>query len=47
MKKFAKILAILMALALVFSFAACGGKDDGNKDSSTSAPRSRRNQVGK
>ena len=38
MKKFAKILAILMALALVFSFAACGGKDDGNKDSSTSAP---------
>lgn len=23
---------------LVFSFAACGGKDDGNKDSSTSAP---------
>ena len=38
MKKFAKILAILMALALVFSFAACGGKDDGNKDNSTSAP---------
>ena len=38
MKKFAKILAILMALALVFSFAACGGKDDGNKDSSTNAP---------
>ena len=40
MKKFAKILAILMALALVFSFAACGGKDDGNKDSSTNAPAS-------
>ncbi len=28
MKKFAKILAILMALAMVFSFAACGGNGD-------------------
>lgn len=28
MKKFAKILAVLMALAMVFSFAACGGNGD-------------------
>lgn len=28
MKKFTKILAVLMALAMVFSFAACGGNGD-------------------
>lgn len=37
MKKFSKILAILLALALVFGFAACGGKDD---DSNTTTGES-------
>ena len=35
MKKFTKILAILLALALVFSFAACGKKDDGEGTTSS------------
>lgn len=35
MKKFAKILAVLMAVAMVFSLAACGGNSD---DSTTTAP---------
>ena len=30
-----KILAILMALAMIFSFAACGEKDDDDKDNKT------------
>ncbi len=34
MKKFAKILAVLMALAMVFSFAACGGNGE---DTTTTA----------
>lgn len=47
MKKFAKILAILMALALVFSFAACGGKDDTNKGTTGSASADDATKSGK
>ena len=36
MKKFSKILAILLALALVLGFAACGGK--GDTETTTAAP---------
>lgn len=32
MKKFSKILALLLALAMVFGFAACGDKTDGDGD---------------
>lgn len=39
MKKFTKILAILLALVFVFSFAACGNKTD-NDGETTSAPAS-------
>ncbi len=35
MKKFKKILAILLALAFVFSFAACGNTNDENKETET------------
>lgn len=30
-----KIIAMLLALTFVFAFAACGGKDDGNSDTTT------------
>lgn len=39
MKKFTKILAILLALVFVFSFAACGNKTD-NDGETTTAPAS-------
>ena len=39
MKKFTKILAILLALVFVFSFAACGNKTD-NDGEKTTAPES-------
>ena len=31
MKKFTRILAIVLALATIFSFAACSSKDGGEK----------------
>ncbi len=33
MKKAIKVLSVILALSLVFAFAACGGKTDGGKDS--------------
>lgn len=38
MKKFTKILAILLALVFVFSFAACGKKDAADNGETTTAP---------
>ena len=38
MKKVTKLLALLLALALVFGFAACGGKDTPAADETTAAP---------
>lgn len=38
MKKFTKILAILLALVFVFSFAACGKKDTADNGETTTAP---------
>ncbi|MGN0543044.1 MAG: BMP family ABC transporter substrate-binding protein [Acutalibacteraceae bacterium] len=38
MKKFTKILAILLALVFVFSFAACGKKDAADNSEATTAP---------
>lgn len=38
MKKFTKILAILLALVFVFSFAACGKKDATDNGETTTAP---------
>ena len=32
MKKFRSVLALLLALALIFSFAGCGSKDSGSSD---------------
>lgn len=35
MKKFTKVLALVLALSMVFAFAACGGNNDGDTESST------------
>lgn len=38
MQKFKKILAVLLSLVFVFSFAACGGNTDTNDETTTEAP---------
>ncbi len=38
MQKFKKILAVLLSLVFVFSFAACGGNNDTNDETTTEAP---------
>lgn len=47
MKKFSKILAILLALALVFGFAACGGKENDDSNTTTGESQSASNSDAK
>jgi hypothetical protein len=40
MKKFRSVLALLLALALIFSFAGCGSKDSGSSDEAAPSEQS-------